>query len=121
MRYIVVQTKVAGLHHWPGGQPDFLQHPHRHEFAVRVEIEVGHAGRELEIITVQKDIDKWFLRTFPARGDSLLDFGSNSCEMIAEDLYDYIRAAYGGRTYDEPRWVRVEVLEDGVLGGGFSG
>jgi hypothetical protein len=42
------------------------------------------------------------------------DFGTQSCEQLAEQITRQIRSQH-----DEDRWIECEILEDGILGGGI--
>ena len=89
------------LHHWPDALPEvrFLCHPHRHLFHVRAWREVQHHDREVEILTLGKEVAGALARMAP-RGD----FGPLSCEHIAARLLVHLNLA------------RCEVLEDGENG-----
>jgi hypothetical protein len=102
------------LHHFPGApaleKPEgvehdvsFLQHPHRHIFKFRVDVEVSDLNREVEFILMKRALqhvvdDEW-----------AYDLGAKSCEMMAFDLYEVVK---------EFGWVpkRIEVSEDGENG-----
>lgn len=122
LRFIVINTRFAGLHRWPAGTPDFLQQPHRHEFTVRVELEVAHNDRELEIITVEAAIqqfikDQWMTTKYQALGTWLSWLDTSSCEDIAEQIGGFLEQTYKPQpSHHRSRFWRVEVLEDGVLG-----
>jgi len=108
-KYIKVRTNYIGFHHWDEA-PDsvsFLRNRHRHNFGIRVLIQVNDADRELEFFTVVKEIDNFFKATFPDQ-----EFGTMSCEQIAEALLCYLLSMYG---YD--REYKVEVNEDGENSG----
>jgi hypothetical protein len=118
-RHIRVITQVEGLHRWPdaGAPDDYLSSTHRHLFVAEVEVSVDHGDRELEINAVAR----WLTTVFAsfaepaAQPDGPPDFGSQSCEHLAERLVVAITGRYG-----EHRWVRCTVTEDGFLGGGVQ-
>jgi hypothetical protein len=118
-RHIRLRTQVEGLHQWPGaGAPDgYLADPHRHLFVADVEIGVEHGDRELEINAV----NRWLTTIFAgfaeahAHPDGPPNFGSQSCEHLAERLVTAIIDRYG-----DHRWVRCTISEDGILGGGVQ-
>jgi hypothetical protein len=116
-RYIQVTTQAEGLHHWPGAPAgeDYLRQPHRHLFTVTVRLQVRHGDREIEINAFARWLHDQVLPALAAtpRDDGPADFGTNSCEQLAGQITEQIRARHG-----EDRWIEVEVLEDGILGGG---
>lgn len=86
---IEVRIDIEGLHCWddcnlPNVQ--YLQYPHRHTFQVACMLEVGHSNRETEFIDFKHKIrsyiqEKWYDATY-----NCCNFGSMSCEHIAENL-----------------------------------
>lgn len=119
---VVIHARVAGTHNWPSGYPTFLNHEHRHEFHVNVEMEVFHNDRELEIILLKRVVDIYFQAQYlssPETGERR--FGSSSCEALADGLLSYLQEKYripvDADLPDGPRNISVEVLEDGELGG----
>lgn len=117
-RYIQVTTQAEGLHHWPGAptEENYLRQPHRHLFTVTVRMQVRHDDREIEINAFARWLHDQVLpslATAPGNGGPA-DFGTHSCEQLAEQITRQIRARHG-----EDRWIECEVLEDGILGGGI--
>jgi hypothetical protein len=117
-RYIKITTQSEGLHHWPGAPAaeKYLRHPHRHLFTITVRMQVRHSDREIEINTFTRWLHDQVLpslNTTP-RSSGPADFGTKSCEQLAEHITDQIRARHG-----DDRWIECEVLEDGILGGGL--
>jgi hypothetical protein len=116
-RHIHVTTQVEGLHQWPDAGPpdDYLTASHRHMFVADVDLDVAHSDRELEI----NALARWLTTVFasfaqrPSQPEAPLDFGSQSCEHLAERLVAAITDRYGAH-----RRVRCTVTEDGILGGG---
>lgn len=105
MTTIVVKNKFEDVHCWPEAPEEvvYLRYPHRHQFYVETEIEVGHDDRELEFIMVQHRIDD-FLRNvanFPIR---------TSCEQMARAVGEFVLNTYGRRS------VVVTVKEDNENG-----
>lgn len=82
-RFIEVKLQVEGIHNWSTCDIEevlYLKNLHRHIFHIRVTKEVTHNNRDIEIIMFKNKIiyylkDKW-------NGN----FGSMSCEDIAEDI-----------------------------------
>jgi hypothetical protein len=116
-RYIRVLAQAEGTHRWPGA-PDgerYLRQPHRHLFTAEVRVQVSHGDREIEINAFTRWMNTEVLPDLatPAAPGEAPDFGSQSCEQLAERIAVAIRDEYG-----PGRWIECEVLEDGILGGG---
>ena len=107
MKNIFVTFQREGIHKFPGaaGLPgvEFLASPHRHMFHFKVILEVFHDDREVEFILFKRELEKLY-----DQGTLELDY--MSCEMMADDLAEYIMAHYPGRT------LTIEVSEDGENG-----
>lgn len=117
LTYVRVVTDFEALHRWPGA-PDvesYLREPHRHLFTVDVRLEVKHGDRELEINRMRRWLDSYLAGWIDPPDTGLPTIGSHSCEMIAKVVVDALWRRYGVE-----RAVRVEVLEDGLLGGGVA-
>lgn len=102
---IFVTTRFEGIHCWPDAPDEvaFLRSPHRHEFHVRLEIEVYHAEREVEFIIEKRALDAW-LRS--------ADFDTSaSCETMACAIFEWARSRH-----PVERCIKVEVSEDGENG-----
>lgn len=80
---IVVNLQFEGFHHWPKAPVEhaFLRSRHRHMFHVRAGKRVTHGDREIEIIDLKRRMQKWIDRLGP-------EFGTKSCEQLAEDFVD---------------------------------
>lgn len=117
---IFVTFKKEGIHRYPAAATDprlkkatdspdawldvsFLANPHRHIFHFRVEINVLHSDRDIEFIQFKRELERQY-------SSELLNVDYKSCEMIAEDLIDYIDVTYPNRK------ISVEVSEDGENG-----
>ncbi len=104
-RTIFVTFQKEGIHRYPDA-PDgveFLKHPHRHMFHFRVTVEVFHDDRDIEFILFKRELEALY-----TAGTMHIDH--KSCEMLAQDLIDYISAKYTNRD------IAVEVSEDGENG-----
>lgn len=116
-RHILVTTQAEGLHHWPSApnSEQYLRQPHRHLFTVTVRMQVHHGDREVEINAFARWLTAQVLPTLTvgAGNEGPADFGTQSCEQLAERITGEIRARHG-----DNRWIECEVLEDGILGGG---
>lgn len=100
-RKIKVSFQKEGVHRYPDAPKgvEFLKHPHRHIFHFYVTLEVFHNDRDVEFILFKRDLELLF------KAD-IMQADNKSCEMLAEDLLDYIEVNYPGR------FVQVEVYED---------
>lgn len=107
--FISVQSQFQALHAWPAApeQVDFLQHPHRHIFKVKVSVRVLHSDRQAEFFMTKAALDMSLQRYQDSFNPAnLLNIGSLSCEMIAEQVL--------GDLHDRQIKVfMVEVSEDG--------
>lgn len=105
MKTIFVTFQKEGIHKYPLAPAgvEFLQYEHRHIFHFKVEIEVFHDDRDIEFILFKRELEALY-----NQGTLQLDY--KSCEMIADDLYDYIKTAYPNRK------VTITVSEDGENG-----
>lgn len=105
---IAATVKIAGLHHWPGahGGRNYLAHPHRHLFWFTAEVAVWDDDRAVEwhdlahMLTVE-------VERLGARRNGLIDFGAQSCEMLARALATTLVEVYGLAV------IHLAVSEDG--------
>ena len=109
-RTIFVTFQKEGIHRYPDAATDprladvsFLGSPHRHIFHFRVDIDVFHNDRDIEFILIKRELEALY-------SDKTLQVDYKSCEMLAEDLIDYISKKYPGRK------ISVEISEDGENG-----
>lgn len=101
--WAIVQFDFEGIHHYPeaAGSKVFLKYPHRHLFKAEVWIEQFHNNRDIEYFSFRD-----WLKGKSESGE----LGRKSCEMMATELADWIRAVYPDRQ------VKVKVMEDGENG-----
>ena len=109
-RYIFVRFQKEGIHKYPTAATNpkladvsFLANEHRHIFHFEVYIEVFHDDREIEFILFKRELEKLY-----AAGTLQCDY--KSCEMLADDLAEYISSKYPRRKFS------VAVSEDGENG-----
>jgi len=109
-RSIFVTFQKEGIHRYPAAGEDpkladvsFLANPHRHIFHFRVDIDVFHNDRDIEFILFKRELEALY-------SAATLQVDYKSCEMLAEDLIDYISKKYPSRK------ISVEVSEDGENG-----
>lgn len=104
-RQIFVTFQKEGIHRYPDAPEgvEFLRNPHRHIFHFRVSIAVYHNDRDIEFILFKRELEALY-------SEATLQVDYKSCEMLAEDLIDYISKKYPDRK------ISVEVSEDGENG-----
>jgi len=102
---IWVSFQREGIHCYPAAPEgvEFLKHPHRHMFHFRVDIDVFHDDRDIEFILFKRELESLYT-------EQTLELDYKSCEMLADDLANYITANYPGRDFV------VSVSEDGENG-----
>ena len=102
---IWVTFQKEGIHCYPDAPEgvEFLAHPHRHIFHFRVDIQVFHDDREIEFILFKRELENLY-----TEGTLQLDY--RSCEMMADDLADYILDKYPDRE------LTISVSEDNENG-----
>jgi len=100
---VLVTLQVEGFHRWPNAPHEvaYLSADHRHIFHVKAEKNVEHEDRDVEIITLKRQMHDYLT----GRWGFPMGLGSMSCEMLARELLN----AFG--------LTRCEVLEDGENGG----
>ena len=108
-RYIEVSFQREGIHRYPAALEDerlkdvsFLGHPHRHMFHFAVRVSVNHNDRDIEFILFKRELEALY--------DGVMNIDYKSCEMLAEELIEYITLNYPNRD------VTVSVSEDGENG-----
>jgi len=92
---IWVTFSKEGIHCYPAAKDlagvEFLQHPHRHMFHFKVEIEVYHDDRDIEFILFKREIQSLFDNNGP------MQINHKSCEMLANDIVGYLTQQYPNR------------------------
>jgi len=104
-KFIYVTFQKEGIHCYPDAPEgvEFLKHPHRHMFHFRVDLQVWHDDRDVEFILFKRELESLY-------AEGTLELNYKSCEMMADDLADYIEENYPGRN------LKIEVSEDGENG-----
>lgn len=104
-KHIWVTFQKEGIHKYPDAPEgvEFLRHPHRHMFHFRVELQVFHDDRDVEFILFKRELEGLY-------NTGTLELDYKSCEMMADDLAEYITQKYPGRD------LVIEVSEDGENG-----
>lgn len=104
---IVVKLQVEGLHYWKGcdiKEVDYLKDLHRHTFYIRIEKEVTHNDRDIEIIKFKREIITLLENEYWDSSYNCINFEGMSCEHIAQWLQKQFELDL------------VEVLEDNENG-----
>src|SRR5215471_5087961 len=104
-RSIWITFRKEGVHSYPNAPVgvEFLKYPHRHIFYFKIEISVLHEDREIEFILFKREMENLY-------SGGILELNNKSCEMIADDIINYLNEKYPGREG------YVEVSEDGENG-----
>jgi len=106
-RKIKISFQKEGIHCYPAAKDisgvEFLAHPHRHIFHFYVTIEVNHNDRDIEFILFKRELEAIY-------DASIIEVDYKSCEMLAEELLEYVIHNYPRRD------VSVEVYEDNENG-----
>lgn len=93
LKQIWVKTLFEGFHRWKDAPDEvaFLREWHRHIFGVKVWFKVNHNDRDLEFFIMQRKIKEVLLDLYPYYTNLENDTSLRvwSCEMIAEDIYNY--------------------------------
>lgn len=105
IKEVILNFDIVGFHHYPQApvEVDFLKHNHRHIFNFKVSYIVEDLNREKEIFIQEGLLQDYLFETYGVP----CQFENMSCEMIAQDLLEFIMDDGG---------VWVEVLEDGKGG-----
>lgn len=104
-RQIFITFQKEGIHCYPDApnNVEFLKHQHRHIFHFRVTLSVTHNDRDVEFILFKRELENLY-----TGGTMLMNY--RSCEMLGEELIEYISREYPNRQ------IQVEVSEDGENG-----
>ena len=116
---IWVTFRKEGIHMYPAAANDpklatgdeydvsFLGTPHRHIFHFKVFIQVYQDDRDIEFIQFKRWLEKCY-------SNGTLELNHKSCEMIARELNETIKARYPGRK------TIIDVSEDGENGAALT-
>ena len=105
---IFVTTQFEALHSWSDApqSESFLRNSHRHQFKVRLQIQVTGDDREIEFFALKKKLDKTIEATINKND-------AGSCEQIARRIIKGLGNIYFDLT---GRKIVCEVSEDGENG-----
>ena len=87
---VYCSISIEGVHCWPDcpfEEVAFLRDPHRHQFVIKAHKQVFHDDRDVEFIMLQRKIFQYVYLTY-ADENGVCQFGSMSCEMIADELLE---------------------------------
>lgn len=92
--YITVCLEVPGVHYYPESTREYLKVLHRHDFKICVSLEVTDPNREFEFYDVQEYLRDTLDMLYPHIDVSTYNFGTRSCEHIAQKLFSVLRKKY---------------------------
>lgn len=113
---VFCRFRFVGFHNWPDApeQDKYLRNEHRHEFHFEVRARVAHNNRDIEFCRMREDAENGIHDRYIStiNHENSYDFGSYSCEKIAQELHD------GMIALDEKykTIICIEVSEDGENG-----
>ena len=100
--YIWITTEKEMFHKYPNAPDEvhYLRTLHRHMMKFKVWLEVFHNDRDIEFIMFKQYVVNSLTMIDQKLGPC------KSCEMISDDIYNYIKETYPNRK------VMIEVSED---------
>lgn len=94
--FVWCSFQLEGFHNWPDAHIEaYLASKHRHMFHFRVQLEVTKSAREVEFITLKREVSTWLTNVY---GRPCM-FGALSCEEIAHIIKDVLIEKFGERYY----------------------
>ena len=96
---IIVKLQVDGTHSFPKAgelfpEVKFLADTHRHMFHITCKKRVNHDDRDVEFIMFKRDILDYLHKKYYMEKIRVHQFGHQSCEMIARELYNKFDLEY---------------------------
>lgn len=96
---VIVKLQVEGMHNWPAAKDifpevSFLSDMHRHIFHITVKKEVTHSDRDVEFIIFKRNVQYYLKNKYYNEPMRMHMFNSKSCEMIAQEIFDYFDCEY---------------------------
>ena len=112
---IVVKFQVEGVHNWPEASKfeptmKYLEYPHRHMFHIDARREVFHDDRDVEFIVFKRMMRDYIEKTYYNHEIDCCDFGSKSCEMLAQEIYKEFELCYCAVYEDNEKSFRKKLL-----------
>ena len=112
---VKIKFTLPGIHHWPDAPPrrEYLKQPHRHLFYFEVSVQVKKDDREIEFHDLQHLAKTVIIETYERDREDRenIQFGTESCEMIAAKLMSHLEGELDLRPETEAIMV-VQVTED---------
>jgi hypothetical protein len=112
---VIVKLSVDGMHNFPKAaelfpEVAFLADRHRHLFHFKVAKKVYHDDRDIEFIMFKRDILNYLTDQYSDSHMRTLEFGSQSCEMLAKEILIRFDAEWVEVWEDEENGARVDRL-----------
>jgi len=112
---VIVKLAVDGCHNFPKAaelfpEVAFLADRHRHMFHFTVACEVTHSDRDKEFIMLKRDIIEHINKYYYNAQTRTCEFGSRSCEMLAEEMLNRFNAEWVEVWEDMENGARVEKI-----------
>ena len=111
-KFIEVKLDIEGLHNWPDcnlPHVEYLKYLHRHTFVIHCRAEVSHGNRDIEFIDFKHNIKQFIAKRWYDPTYGCCNFGSMSCEHIAETLLDQFGLCRCSVSEDNEFWGIVEL------------
>lgn len=86
---VFCSLQVEGIHRWsscPFEEVAYLRDFHRHLFGIKCYKQVDHPDRDTEFIMLKHKVKRYLEQEYYNDASKCCNFGSMSCEQIAEDL-----------------------------------
>lgn len=112
---VIVKLAVDGCHNFPAAaelfpEVDFLAARHRHMFHFTVACKVTHSDRDKEFIMLKRDIEAYIYSIYYEADSRTCEFGSRSCEMLAEEILNEFDAEWVEVWEDNENGAKVEKI-----------
>lgn len=110
---VMVKLAVEGIHNFPAAAElfppvSFLAHPHRHMFHITASKLVRHDDRDIEFIMFKRDVKVFMQTHFNSEEMGCLNFGSWSCEKIADSICGHFDCEWVEVWEDNENGAKVE-------------
>ena len=112
---VMVKLAVDGCHNFPKAaelfpEVAFLASRHRHMFHFTVACKVTHSDRDKEFIMLKRDVIDYINREYFDDFSRTCEFGSKSCEMLAQEVLERFDAEWVECWEDLENGARVEKI-----------
>lgn len=111
---VYAKLNVEAVHNWTDchiAEVEYLKHVHRHNFGIVAYVNVTHSNRDVEFIELQHLIRDYLQNKYYSVDYRCLNFGSQSCEMIAHELIDHFSLSSCEVNEDNENGAIVTVLD----------